>query len=114
MKDTCRRQGISGQISPRWPAKPDGMGTIDARRMHDLESEDRPPKPQGADPTHYIQALKAVLSRRVVALAVRRVDVGVLTSEVRIIQRRAPTLVGTGRSMAASTNSSEEDRGHFG
>ena len=48
-KELCRRHGISAQTYYRWRAKYGGMGSSDARRLKQLEDENRRLKQLVAD-----------------------------------------------------------------
>ena len=63
-KDLCRRHGISEHTFYRWKAKYGGMEVSDARRLKQLEEENRRLKTAVADLTLDNQALKAVLGKR--------------------------------------------------
>ncbi len=62
--DLCRAHGISEQTYHRWKAKYGGLGVSDARRLKQLEDENRRLKRLVADLTLDNQALKDVVSRK--------------------------------------------------
>jgi len=62
--DLCRTHGISEQTYHRWKAKYGGLGVSDARRLKQLEDENRRLKHLVADLTLDNKALKDVLSRK--------------------------------------------------
>jgi putative transposase len=62
--ELCRAHGISDQTYHRWKQKYGGMGLSDARRLKQLEDENRRLKRLVADLTLDNQALKDVVSRK--------------------------------------------------
>ena len=62
--DLCRDHGISQQTYHRWKAKFGGLGVSDARRLKQLEDENRRLKKLVADLSLDKAALKDVLSRK--------------------------------------------------
>jgi putative transposase len=62
--DLVRKHGISEHTFYRWKAKYGGMEVSDARRLRQLEEENRRLKTAVADLTLDNQALKAVLGKR--------------------------------------------------
>jgi putative transposase len=62
--DLVRKHGISEHTFYRWKAKYGGMEVSDARRLRQLEDENRRLKSVVADLTLDNQALKAVLGKR--------------------------------------------------
>jgi putative transposase len=62
--ELCRAHGISEQTYHRWKQKYGGMGLSDARRLKQLEDENRRLKRLVADLTLDNQALKDVVSRK--------------------------------------------------
>jgi len=62
--DLVRKHGISEGTFHRWKAKFGGMEVSDARRLRQLEDENRRLKSVVADLTLDNQALKAVLGKR--------------------------------------------------
>lgn len=64
IRDLCRSHGISEQTYHRWKAKYGGMGVSDARRLKQLEDENRRLKKLVADLSLDIQILKDVNSRK--------------------------------------------------
>ena len=63
-KDACRKHGISEQTLYRWKGKFGGMEASDARRLRDLEDENRRLKQMVADLSLDIHALKDVLKKK--------------------------------------------------
>ena len=64
VKDVIREHGISEQTYYRWKSKYGGMSVSDARRLKQLESENRKLKKLVADLSLDNQALKEVLGRK--------------------------------------------------
>jgi len=64
VKDVCRDVGISENTYYRWKAKFGGMDVSEARRLKELELENRRLKTAVAELTLDKQALKDVLSRK--------------------------------------------------
>lgn len=64
VKDVCRDIGISENTYYRWKAKFGGMDVSEARRLKELELENRRLKTAVAELTLDKQALKDVLSRK--------------------------------------------------
>jgi putative transposase len=64
VKDICREQGISEGTYHRWKAKYGGLDVSEARRLRELELENRRLKAAVADLTLREQALKDALSRK--------------------------------------------------
>lgn len=62
--DVCRELGISEQTLYRWKAKFGGMDVSDAKRLKQLEEENRRLKNMVADQALDLQALKAVLEKK--------------------------------------------------
>lgn len=62
--DLCRKHGISEQTLYRWKAKFGGMDVSEARRLKQLEDENRRLKHAVADLTLEAQALRAALSKK--------------------------------------------------
>ena len=61
--ELCRKYGISDQTYYNWKAKYGGMTVSDARKLRQLEDENRRLKHLVADLTLDNQALKAVVSK---------------------------------------------------
>jgi putative transposase len=61
--DLCRKYGISDQTYYNWKAKFGGMTASDARKLKQLEDENRRLKHLVADLTLDNQALKSVISK---------------------------------------------------
>lgn len=62
--DLCREHGISEGTLYRWKAKYSGMDVTEARRLRELEDENRRLKYLVADQSLDIQALKAALGKK--------------------------------------------------
>jgi putative transposase len=62
--DACRAHGISEQTYLRWKAKYGGMDVNDARRLKELEDENRRLKAAVADFTLDNRMLKDVLAKK--------------------------------------------------
>jgi putative transposase len=62
--DICRKYGISEQTLHRWKSKYGGMTVSEARRLRELEDEDRKLKQMVAEQALGIRALKAALERK--------------------------------------------------
>jgi putative transposase len=70
--DLCRRHGVSEQSIYRWKTKFGGMEVSDAKRLRDLEDENRRLKRRVADLSLDTQMLEDVLAQKMVAPALRR------------------------------------------
>jgi putative transposase len=64
LADLCRRHGISEQTFHRWKAKFGGMEVNEARRLKQLEDENRRLKHLVADLTLDNQALKVIVGKK--------------------------------------------------
>jgi len=64
VEDVCRRLGVSKVTFYRWKAKFSGLEVSDAKRLRQLEDENRRFKHMVADQALDIQALKAVARRK--------------------------------------------------
>ena len=64
VKDVCREHGISQGTYYRWKAKYGGLNISEARRLRELEQENRRLKSAVAELTLDKQALKEALSRK--------------------------------------------------
>lgn len=64
MADVCRRHGISAQTVYRWRAKYGGLEVSQARRLRQLEAENRRLKELVAEAALDNAALKEVLSKK--------------------------------------------------
>lgn len=62
--DVCRKHGVSAQTFYRWKAKYGGMEVGEARRLRQLEDENRRLKQMVANQALDIEALKAVLQKK--------------------------------------------------
>jgi putative transposase len=63
-KELCRRHGISEQTLYRWKSKYGGMEVSEAKRLRQLEEENRRLKQMVADLSLDNQALKEVLKKK--------------------------------------------------
>ncbi len=63
-RELCRRHGITEQTFYRWKSKYGGMQVSDARRLRQLEDENRRLKHIVAEQTLDIAALKGVLGKK--------------------------------------------------
>ena len=64
VKDVCREHGIAEGTYYRWKAKYGGLDVTEARRLKELERENRRLKAAVADLTLREQALKEALQRK--------------------------------------------------
>jgi putative transposase len=64
VSDLCREQGISEATFYRWKSKYSGMEVEDAKRLRQVEDENRRLKQLVADQSLDIQALKAALGKK--------------------------------------------------
>jgi len=64
VKDVCREHGISEGTYHRWKAKYGGLDISEARRLRELEQENRRLKSAVAELTLDKQALKDALARK--------------------------------------------------
>ena len=64
VKDVCREHGFSEGTYYRWKAKYGGLDISEARRLKELEGDNRRLKNAGADLTLDNQARKEVVSRK--------------------------------------------------
>ena len=62
--DLCREHGISEATFYRWKSKYSGMEVSDAKRLRQLEDENRRLKQLVADQSLDLQALKAALGKK--------------------------------------------------
>ncbi len=61
--DLCRKHGISDATFYKWRAKYGGLEVSDAKKLRQLEEENRRLKPRVADQALDIQALKALTAK---------------------------------------------------
>ena len=61
---TCRKYGIAGVTFYKWRAKFGGMTISEAKRVRELENENRKLKTMLADSLLEIRAIKDVLSKK--------------------------------------------------
>ena len=94
----CRKLGVSEQTFYRWKAKFGGMDVSDAKRLKQLEDENRRLKQMVADQALDLQALKAVLRRKMVKPAAFRRAVGWVMADYKFSFRRACRALGFARS----------------
>ena len=62
--DVCRQHGISGHTFYRWRSKYGGLEVSEARRLKQLEDENRELKQMIADLSLQVRALKAALEKK--------------------------------------------------
>ncbi len=62
--DVCRRLGVTETTFYRWKSKFSGMEVSDAKRLKQLEDENRRLKQMVADQALDLQAVKAVLRKK--------------------------------------------------
>jgi len=62
--DTCRKYGISVVTFYKWKNKFNGMSLADAKRLRELETENRKLKTMLADSLLEIRAIKDVLTKK--------------------------------------------------
>ncbi|HEV2716788.1 MAG TPA: IS3 family transposase [Terriglobales bacterium] len=96
--ELCRQHGISEQTYYRWKAKYGGMESGDAKKLKQLEDENRKLKHVVAELTLDNRALKDVLFKKLVAPAGLRAAVSYVEVEYQTSERHACRLVGVGRS----------------
>jgi putative transposase len=94
VSDLCRTHGITEQTYYRWKAKFGGMELSEMQRLKQLEDENRRLKHIVADQTLDIQALKAVVGKKVVGPIAKRAAVGWLVEAQHASIRRGCRLVG--------------------
>jgi putative transposase len=63
-KELCRKHGICEQTYYRWKSKYGGLEVSEARRLRQLEDENRRLKQMVAEQALDIQALKGVLAKK--------------------------------------------------
>lgn len=63
-RDLCRKHGICEQTYYRWKSKYGGLQVSEARRLRQLEEENRRLKQMVAEQALDIQALKGVLAKK--------------------------------------------------
>jgi putative transposase len=64
VEEICRKHGICAQTDYRWKAKYGGMEVNEARRLRQLEDENRRLKQLVAEQALDLQALKGVLAKK--------------------------------------------------
>jgi putative transposase len=64
VRELCRKHGICGQTYYRWKSKYGGLQVSEARRLRQLEEENRRLKQMVAEQALDIQALKGVLAKK--------------------------------------------------
>ncbi len=62
--EICRQHGVSAATYYKWKAKYGGLEVSEARRLRQLEEENRRLKQMVAEQALDIQALKAVVSKK--------------------------------------------------
>ena len=96
--ELCRQHGITEQTYYRWKAKYGGMDSSEAKKLKQLEDENRKLKHVVEDLTLDNWALKDMLSKKLVARAGLRAAVSYVEVEYRMSERHACRLLGLGRS----------------
>ncbi|HEV2715837.1 MAG TPA: IS3 family transposase [Terriglobales bacterium] len=96
--ELCRQHGITEQTYYRWKAKYGGMDSGEAKRLKQLEDENRKLKHVVAELTLDNRALKDVLFKKLVAPAGLRAAVNYVEVEYEIGERHACRLMELGRS----------------
>lgn len=64
-KEVCRRHGISRETLYRWKSKYGGLDVNEAKRLRQLEEENRQLKHLVADLTLDVRALRGVLAKKI-------------------------------------------------
>ena len=64
VKELCRKHGMSDATLYNWKAKYGGMAVSEARRLKDLEEENRRLKKLVADQALYLQMLKEITTKK--------------------------------------------------
>ena len=64
VREICRKQGICEQTYYRWKSKFGGLEVSEARRLRQLDEENRRLKQMVADQALDLQALKTVLAKK--------------------------------------------------
>jgi putative transposase len=64
VKELCRKQGICEQTYYRWKSKFGGLEVSEARRLRQLEEENRRLKQMVAEQALDLQALRTVLAKK--------------------------------------------------
>ena len=107
--ELCRRHGVSEQSIYRWKTKFGGMEVSDAKRLKELEDENRRLKRMVADLSLDKQMLEDVSGKKVVAPALKRRAAGHLIKTHGISERRACRLLQLHRSVARYRSLSRRD-----
>jgi putative transposase len=92
--DLCRPHGVADSTLYRWKAKYGDLEGSEVRRLKTLEDENTLLKPLVADPALDIQALKVVLSKKVLTPPQRRDAVEAMRQGAGLSERRVCQLVG--------------------
>jgi putative transposase len=95
--DLCRKHGISDATFYKWRAKYGGLEVSDAKKLRQLEEENRRLKQMVADQALDIQALKAVTAKKLVGPKAKRAAAQGLAERFGLSQRRACRLVALDR-----------------
>src|SRR5690606_17999969 len=98
VEDICRKLGITPTTFYRWKAKFGGMEVNEARRLKQLEEENRRLEQLVANQALDIQMLKAVVRKKMVKPAAGRQAVGYLLRTFGVSERRACRVIGLCRS----------------
>ena len=97
VEEICRKLGVSEATFYRCKKQFAGMGTVEIRRLKQLEEENAKLKRLVADLSLDKTMLQDVLRKKMVRPGVRRDVVGVLQGTYQISQRRACSAMGFGR-----------------
>ena len=110
-REICRRHGISGQTFYRWKSKYGGMTVSEAKRLRELEAENRKLKQLLGEAHLDNAALKETVIKKLVRPAVKRQAVQHLVDRGLRSQRRAANLVGIHRSVVRHQSCRGPDTG---
>ena len=98
IREVCRRHGIAETTYYRWGTKYGGMDVNEARRLKQVEEENRRLKRIVADQALNLQILKDLLGNRIVTARERRQVVGQVQAVRGVSERRAIRYTGFPRS----------------
>ncbi|MGH7734375.1 MAG: IS3 family transposase [Gemmatimonadales bacterium] len=97
-KDVSRRLGVSEQTLYRWRAKFGGMEVGEAKRLRQLEEENRELKHLVAELMLDVKGLRLVLFKKVLRPDARRAAVKELAEQLQLSERRACRVIPAHRS----------------
>src|SRR5260221_14790325 len=95
--ELCRKHGICQGTLYRWKAKFGGMDVSEARRLRQLEDENRRLKHLVADLSLDKEALKGLIAKNGWSLVARRREVSWMQEKYAVSERSACRLVGMDR-----------------